>query len=148
LNANFRLPLHHNWPIFEQGRRFVLGQLLDEFSLRLPECAGKDLVRLGIGHWQCELPQEKLTWADAVYDIFGLPRQSALTRAEAVTFYGEHSRAVLERIRAVAIEQGRGFVLDAEIMPGHGERRWMRIVASPVFDGEGMVRLEGLKRLL
>ena len=149
MNANVRMPLHHSWPIFERARRFVLGQLLDGNGVDLTSSADENyLARLGTGHWQCELPNDSLSWSDAVYDIFGLPRKSAVTRAEAVTFYCEHSRAVMERLRTEAIEHEQAFVLDAEIRPGHGERRWMRLIAAPARDKDRVVRLHGLKQLI
>ena len=140
------MPLHNGWPIFERTRRFVLGQLLDAPARdRIGSIDENDLAQLGMGRWQCDIPQDSLTWSDKVYDIFGLPRKAAVTRAEAVTFYCEHSRAVMERLRAEAIKDGRAFVLDAEIRPGHGERRWMRLIASPVRDKDRVVRLHGIK---
>lgn len=133
-------PLTHSWPLFERDRRFDLGCLFD-----VP-AGGAPLARPGIGQWQCELADEALSWSEEVYDLFGLPRGSAVARCEAVAHYAEGSRAAMESLRGYAIRHLRGFTLDAEIHPADGGRRWIRIVAAPLCVGGRAVRLQGFKR--
>lgn len=106
------------------------------------------LARRGIGFWECDLRDDALSWSDAVYDIFGLPRDSHVHRAEAVALYAESSRAAMERLRAYAIKHRRGFTLDAEIRPALTSRRWMRLIAAPICEGDRVVRLHGLKQII
>jgi PAS domain-containing protein len=125
----------------------VLGRVLAPSTPTFSEAAsGPGLA--AIGHWQCHLSRDSLTWSDQVYDIFGLPRGDRVSRDEAVSFYCEHSRAVMERLRSYAIKQNQAFILDAEIRPGHGKRRWMRLIGIPECDNGAVVRLRGLKQLL
>lgn len=149
MRATEPLQLHHSWPLNEQPRHFELGCVLS--------CAVTDIVEpsevggLGIHHagcWECDLADNTLIWSGGVYDIFGLPRGGRVSREEAVALYSEESRAAMERLRAYAIEHKRGFTLDAEIRPVTGGRRWMRLIAAPVFDGERVVRLHGLKLIV
>ena len=143
------LSLRHAWPIHEAPHRFVLGRILDGTAPELGEPAcGRDLGPTAIGRWECDLSRNKLTWSDVVYDIFGLPRGDQVSRDEAVSLYCEHSRAVMEGLRAHAIRRKQGFILDAEIRPGHGKRRWMRLIAMPDCEHGVVVRLRGLKQIL
>jgi PAS domain-containing protein len=139
------LQLSHSWPLYERARHFDLGYLHDDASPRetLDE---QELDPHGIGIWSCELADNALTWSGSVYDLFGLPRGARISRPETVALYSEHSRALMERLRAYAIKHRRGFTLDAEILPAGGGRRWMRLVAAPIDDGARVVRLYGLKR--
>jgi PAS domain-containing protein len=140
---------HHSWFLDERRQRFDLGYVLDSWATAIREPAGEDdLARHGVGRWQCDLADNALSWSDAVFDIFGLPRGARLTRDETVALYCEGSRAALERLRAYAIQHKRGFTLDAEIRPGQGGPRWMRLIAAPVLDGGQVVRLHGLKRII
>jgi len=141
-------PLTHSWPLFERDRRFDLGCLFDvPISDDSASLADHDLLaRLGVGDWQCDLADNRLTWSTGVYDLFGLPRDSVVARRESVALYAEPSRAAMERLRSYAIRHRRGFTLDAEITPANGGRRWMRIVAAPLSIGGRAVRLQGFKR--
>lgn len=145
------LPLYHSWPICERSQRFDLGWVSD-MGDRSARAAG-DLLRpietrvnAPVGRWSCDLQDNRLTWSDAVYDLFGLPRGASVARADAVGRYAEGSRAAMERLRSYAIKHRRGFTLDAEIMPFNAGRRWMRLVCLPVCDANDVVRLEGLKQ--
>jgi len=139
-------PPYHSWPVYEREHRFVLGRILDGSATLIGGRASKrSLAHDGIGWWECDLARNALTWTDEVYDIFGLPRGARVSRNEAVALYCEHSRAVMEGLRAHAIKQRQGFILDAEIRPGHGTRRWMRLIAVPVCDNGRVVRLQGFK---
>jgi PAS domain-containing protein len=150
LRASEPLQLHHSWPLCEQRRHFELGYVLN--------CAVTDVIEppevghLGILHagcWECDLTDNSLIWSGGVYDIFGLPRGERVNREEAVALYREESRVVMERLRAYAIEHKRGFTLDAEILPAvGGGRRWMRLIAAPICDGQRVVRLHGLKLII
>ena len=100
------------------------------------------------GCWECDLTDNSLIWSGGIYDIFGLPRGTEVSREEAVAFYTEESRAAMERLRNYAIEHKRGFTLDAEIRPAVGGRRSMRLIAAPVCDGDKVVRLHGLKLII
>jgi hypothetical protein len=145
---SYALPLTHSWPLFEQQQRFDLGCLLDEPSdaLITPECHPEFLTAHGIGLWECNLPDNALSWTGGVFDLFGLPRGAVLARDEIAGLYAEPSRAAMERLRAHAIKHRRGFTLDAEIMPVTGPSKWMRLIAAPVCVGRQVVRLHGIKQ--
>jgi hypothetical protein len=137
----------YDWPLSEQSWHFDLGHVLN--------CAVTDAIgparvgTLGVHHaglWECAIPDETLVWSGGVYDLFGLPRGLAITRACAVSHYCEDSRARLEKLRAHAIQHKRGFTLDAEIHArAVGERRRIRIIAAPVCEGGTVIRLTGIK---
>jgi PAS domain-containing protein len=140
-------PLLENGPLFERSQLFELGCTFD--------CAGTDLARVAIrralgrrnaGWWECELPGNRLTWTTGIYDIFGLPRATRVSRAEALSLYCEDSRAIMERLRGYAIDHATGFILDAKVRPANGEReRWMRLIGAPLCEGGRTVGLYGLK---
>ena len=145
------LELYHSWPLFESERRFELGHAF-AWPAAAPALSEvplpRELAERGVGLWQCDLADNKLTWSDGVYDIFGLPRGAKVRREEAVRLYAEDSGTAMERLRAYAIKHRRGFTLDAELRPAQGGARWMRLVAVPICDGPRVVRLHGVKRLL
>jgi hypothetical protein len=91
----------YSWPLHEQARRFELGLILN--------CAAIDVVAppqvggLAVHHaacWECNLADNSLLWSCGVYDIFGLPRGSAISRGDVVALYCEESRAKMERLCA------------------------------------------------
>ena len=143
------LALHHSWPIFEQARHFDLGSVLSSAVTDIVEPA--QVGALGLHHaglWECDLSDNSMIWSGGVFDIFGLPRGSRVTRDEVVALYCEISRAAMERLRAHAIKHQRGFTLDVEINPATGGRRWMRLIGAPVCEGGRAVRLHGLKLIV
>jgi PAS domain-containing protein len=143
------LPLFHSWPILDSDRHFDLGHLVDgDAAATLSAVDDAFLARHSIGRWECDLKDSRLTWSDAVYDLFGLPRGTDLSRAATVAQYSEDSRAAMERLRAYAIQHHRGFTLDAQIRATDGTPRWMRLIAAPVCVGNRAIRLVGLKREL
>jgi PAS domain-containing protein len=98
------------------------------------------------GIWECLLPFETLTWSDAVYDLFEVPRGFRLTREETIGFYTNESRQMLEDVRTRAIQNCTGFTLDAEIITALGKPRWIRIVANVEYENGAPVRLFGTKQ--
>lgn len=142
------LQLNHSWSLFDREQHFNLGRIHNCSPLGEPYSSPLDLdtlTRHGVGQWQCDLAEDTLAWSDGVYDIFGLPHGAALSRPEIVALYCEESRAAMERLRAYAIKHRRGFTLDAEIKTVNGRRRWMRLIAAPVYENGQAVRIEGLK---
>ena len=142
-------PLLESWPLSEQSRHFDLGLVLNS---AVTDITGPAQVGgLGIHHsgcWECNLADNSLTWSGGIYDIFGLPRGSPVSRDEAVSFYSEESRASLEKLRSYAIREGRGFTLDVQIRPAVGGTRWVRIIAAPICQDGKTVRLHGLKLII
>jgi PAS domain-containing protein len=143
------IALEHTWPLWEQPRHFELGHVLN--------CAVTDMIRpfeVGalnlhhVGCWECDLSDNSLTWSGGVYDIFGLPREKEITRAESVSYYCEESRSKMERLRAHSIKHRRGFTLDIEIQSAIGENRWVRLIGAPVCVGDRIIRLHGLKLII
>ena len=141
------LALHHSWPLVESDRRFVDGIVHhDTHDLVVARSTGTDPAPAAIGAWSCDLADDALTWADGVYDIFGLPRGAVMTRAETLTLYRPDSGAAMERLRAHAIRHRRGFTLDAQIARPCGTPRWMRLIAAPVCADGHVVALHGIKQ--
>ncbi|ATE63428.1 hypothetical protein [Rhizorhabdus dicambivorans] len=141
-------PLTHSWPLFERDQRFDLGHDFRWSGAALvdPSLDERMLAGRGLGVWECDLADSRLTWSFGVFDLFGLPRGAEVSRDEALGLYAEPSRAALERLRGHAIRHRRGFTLDVELRPADGGERWMRIVAAPVCVDYQPIRLHGFKR--
>lgn len=142
-------PVLESWPLSEQSRHFDLGLVLNSAVTDI--IGPPEVGALGIHHsgcWECNLADNSLTWSGGIYDIFGLPRGSSVSRNEAVSFYSEESRASLEKLRSYAIREGRGFTLDVQIRPAVGGTRWVRIIAAPICQDGKTVRLHGLKLII
>ena len=104
------------------------------------------LGRAGAGLWECRLRDEALDWTGGVYDLFEIPRGSALHRAKILDLYAPSSLRLLSAIRGRAIAGCGGFRLDAEIVTMRGRRRWIRITASVEAEGGRPARLFGMKQ--
>jgi PAS domain-containing protein len=140
------LPLTHSWPLFERDRQFELGSIVDGQCEHLVAALSSVEPIAGIGRWECDLFDNSLIWSSPVYRLFGLPHTIAPLRTEVLPLYAEESRVLMEQLRTYAIRHRRGFTLDAELHPGDGGRRWIRLVAAPVVEHGRVVRLQGLKR--
>jgi len=101
------------------------------------------------GYWHCNISRDdRLTWSEKVYELFGLPADAPIERGWAVARYCESSRKVLERVRSTGLDRRLGFILDAKIMPDGADERWIRVIAVPIVAGNEVVGLHGLKRAL
>jgi PAS domain-containing protein len=141
--------LHDSWPLHELARHFELGYILN--SEAIEAVRPSDVGALSAHHaacWECDLADDRLTWSGGVYDIFGLERNSRITRDECVSLYSERSRVIMERLRSEAIRNRNGFTLDAEIHSVIGETRWMRLIAAPIFENGRVTRLQGVKLVI
>ncbi|WP_206240529.1 GGDEF domain-containing protein [Novosphingobium terrae] len=100
----------------------------------------------GIGAWSCELADTALSWTPAVFELFGFSPEHRLDRREAVEFYAEESRAMMERLRAEALTHARPFTMEAQIMRADGTQRWMRLTADVMRENGRITHLYGLKQ--
>ena len=101
------------------------------------------------GLWHCDIgDRNRLTWSEAVYELFGLPVGKPVSRELAVSRYSEQSKIALERVRSFAIRSGCAFILDAALTPAGADNRWIRVLAIPIVEDDRVVGLHGLKRSL
>jgi hypothetical protein len=102
-----------------------------------------------IGYWRCDITDDdRLTWTDKVYELFGLPHGAPVERDWAVEQYSEPSRDALKKVRNYALGRKFGFILDAAIKVEEAEERWIRVLAYPIVARGRVVGLHGLKRAL
>lgn len=142
MQDSFAYKLFQEEPLgtFEDGYVFVIA----------PDLAGAEQDS-GVGYWRCDIAQdEKLTWSEKVYALFGLPSGTPVVREWAVERYTEPSKSTLERVRSYALSRKLGFILDAAIRREEGGHRWIRVLAVPIVAKASgrVVGVHGLKRPL
>lgn len=84
----------------------------------------------GVGLWSCRLRDEALDWSSNSFDIFGIPRGSALSRPRVLQMYEAASLKLLNVLRTKALSRLHSFEFDSEIVTPGGERRWLRTRAG------------------
>lgn len=99
-----------------------------------------------IGVWEYDLLKRELSWSDAVYDLFEVPRGSPISRTTAVQFYTPESRTEMEALRAQAIASGGGFSIDIEITTTQERLRWINLTADVEQENGTAVRIFGTKQ--
>jgi len=96
------------------------------------------------GGWTIDLPGNKVSWSDEVFDILGYTHGDAPPLADVLKLYPEEWRGIV----AAAIEEcsrnGTPFDLECEVLTGRDERIWVRICGEAEINADGSVkRLQG-----
>jgi PAS domain S-box-containing protein len=96
-----------------------------------------------VGGWEFDPATGKGSWTDEVARIHDLD-PSAETSAEiGLSFYhGEH-RAAIERAVREAVESGKPYDLELELISAKGVRKWVRTIGHPRVEHGRVVRVSG-----
>ena len=97
----------------------------------------------GVGGWEVNLSDMSVYWSDAVCQIHGMPTGHQPAIDEAIAFYDDASRPIVQAAVADTIAGGPAFDLELRIRRPDGEHRWIRTVGSVSFAGGQAVRLMG-----
>jgi diguanylate cyclase (GGDEF)-like protein len=105
-----------------------------------------DVHFTGVGAWEYDLREDRLTWTGGVYELFGLPHGVPLDRSAIVDMYHDESRDKMEALRAHLLSNGGAFTMEARIWTSSGAMRWMRLNAGVTVENGRPIRLFGSKQ--
>ena len=96
-----------------------------------------------VGGWEIEAGTMKMWWSDEVFRIFGLEPGRVPSVPEALRFYPDAPRGVIERALGRALQDGVPWDLELPLINASGQKIWVRSQGEAVRDGGGITRLRG-----
>jgi PAS domain S-box-containing protein len=113
----------------ERARRRELALRESEENLK----TAQNIAR--IGSWHLDLPQNRLTWSDEVYRMFGKPKSARLSYETFLETVLPDDRDAVRRAWTNAL-QGAPYDIEHRILVGE-ELKWVREMAQLRFDRSG-----------
>lgn len=110
----------------------------------------KDLLRNSneaarIGTWELDIVEQKLTWSQMTKEIHEVPTDYEPQLQTAINFYKEgHSREQITQAVNQAMESGKGYTLELQIVTNKGNDRWVRAIGLAEIKNGSCVRLYGI----
>ncbi len=106
------------------------------------------LIALGaaqLGRWEWDVVQQRLTWSDAVYDMYEIPRGAALTPETFEACIHPDDRALVGAATEAAIH-GHDVDVEFRVLRSDGRVKWIHSKGQILYDGDGRpTRIVGIK---
>lgn len=98
-----------------------------------------------LGSWEWEIADDKVTWSDGLFDLFGLdPTQPPPSFADQAKLYDTASWEQLGEAVEATTQTGIPYVIEGEIVRANGDRRWVQIRGEVVRgEADAIVGLRG-----
>ena len=107
----------------ERAESFRIEQMLEAERSRR-DTLGRQIERLShIGAWSYDAGTGRLDWSDRIYEIHGRSVGDPPTLEEAVAAYAEEDRPVVQQAVRRALETGRSFAFEADLVRPDGTVR-------------------------
>lgn len=98
-----------------------------------------------IGAWEVDLVQNSVYWSKITKEIHEVPPDFVPDLTKGIEFYKEgKSRDTIQRVVGEAIETGKTFDVELEIVTAKGNVNWVRSVGQAEFKDGKPVRLYGI----
>ncbi|WP_243286872.1 PAS domain-containing hybrid sensor histidine kinase/response regulator [Geothrix terrae] len=105
------------------------------------------LPRIGrmakVGGWSFDVDSGEGWWTEEVARIHDLDPSTPASSELGLSFYTAESRPLIERAIQEAIEKGRPYDLELELVSAKGVRKWVWTQGQPVVVGGRVVRVQG-----
>ena len=97
-----------------------------------------------IGGWEVDLIANQVQWTDITREIHEVASDFIPDIATAINFYKEgESRETIQALVADAIESGKAYNVELQIITAKGNELWVRAIGQAEFEGSKAVRLYG-----
>jgi len=137
--------------ISQLGEDAVLSVLQDvterkraEEALRYQEFLLSEMGRIArIGGWEFDPETGQGTWTEEVARIHDLDPEKETSLQYGLSFYEGESRSKIERAVKEAIELGKPYDLELELVTVQGVRKWVQAIAHPLVENGKVTRVRG-----
>ena len=96
-----------------------------------------------IGGWDFDPVTLKVTWTEEVSHIYELDHNLETNLEVVLKFYPDESRSKLETALKEAIEHGKPYDLELEIITAKNNHKWVRTIAKPIIENGNVVNVIG-----
>jgi signal transduction histidine kinase/ActR/RegA family two-component response regulator len=101
--------------------------------------------RLGrVGGWEIDLKNNELIWSDIVYQIHETEPDYKPTVGSAINFYSPEARPVIYEALNQAINKGKPFDVDLQLITAKQNRIWVRAIGQAYRDNGEIVKIGGM----
>lgn len=90
-----------------------------------------------IGAWEYSITSNSLYWSKEVYQIYGIPFDSALTPELGISFYTNEDRAKITQLFSKAVTTGLPYQADLQFTDAFGRKKWIRTSGKVEYDPSG-----------
>ncbi len=96
-----------------------------------------------VGGWEFDPGTGKGTWTDEVARIHDMDPKSETGMETGLTFYQGESRIKIETAVRDAIDHGKPYDLELELITAKGNHKWVRTIGQPVMENDKVVKVWG-----
>lgn len=97
----------------------------------------------GVGGWQVDLLEERITWSDETCNIHGCEPGHEPSFDEAIEYFDPSARPAIQKLFAEAIQDGKSFDIELPLIRTDGDSIMVRCIGSVEYDNDVPVRLSG-----
>jgi PAS domain S-box-containing protein len=97
-----------------------------------------------VGGWEFDPDTGKGTWTDEVAHIHDLDPSKETNVEIGLSFYVGESRQKIEQVVKEAIELGKPYDLELEMVTAKGNHKWVRTVALPIKNDGKVTKVQGI----
>jgi diguanylate cyclase (GGDEF)-like protein/PAS domain S-box-containing protein len=97
-----------------------------------------------VGGWNFDPISLKGEWTDEIVHIHDLDSAEGMDVNRGIEFYAPESRPIIEKAVKAAVEEGKPYDLELEIITAKGVRKWVRTAGSPIIKNRKVVQVHGL----
>jgi PAS domain S-box-containing protein len=96
-----------------------------------------------VGGWEFDPVTGKGTWTDEVARIHDLDPEEYTYVEKGLNLYQSESRTKIENAVKEAIEVGKSYDLELELITEKGNHKWVRTIGHPIIENEKVVKVRG-----
>jgi len=144
LFANHAAIAVENTRLYETAQNEITERVRTEEELRHRDELLKEMSRIArIGAWEFDAMTGQGTWSEETARIHDLDPSHKTNTEIGLSFYRDESRARIEQAVQEAIEQGKPYALELELVTAKGIHKWVRTIGQPIREGHKVVKVRG-----
>jgi two-component system cell cycle sensor histidine kinase/response regulator CckA len=124
--------------------RDISGRMRAEHALREKDELLREMSGMAkIGGWEFDVATLQGTWTEEVARIHGLDPEIETNVELGLSFYQGESREKIESALREAIDLGKPYDLELEIVTAEGNHKWVRTIGHPIKQNNQVVKVRG-----
>ncbi len=97
-----------------------------------------------LGGWEYDVKKHRIKWTDEMYQIYGVGHDYDPNKMiQDISFYTPQSAPIIKDAFRQAMEVGKPFDLELELLRADGKRIWVRTMSQPVMENGKVIRVTG-----